>query len=239
MRWIVLCLLLGNAVLGVWLWQSGRFGALFEAPPPSPPGPRPRDWVRAEGLLLVEEAPEAVSARADGAAPTTRDPFEGAARCVRVGPFPAPEGAGALADGLAALGVRWRLGRGERRAPASWLVRLGDVPSVEAAERRVRELAGLGVEAYVIAEGRHAPGVSLGLFPDEDAAAARIAEARDLGLEPETVSVADEQVLWWLVVAAEDLAGLSLEALREPDRALVATGFEASCERIARELIMQ
>jgi hypothetical protein len=238
MRWVALCLLLGNLALGAWLWQSGRYAALFETPEPRAPGPTPREWVRADALLLVDEAPGAVTERsAEAASPA--DPLAGAGRCVRIGPFAAPESARVLGERLASLAVRVRPGRGARSAAAGLLVRLGDVPTVEAAERLVRELSGLGLEAYVIAEGRHAPGVSLGLFPDEGAAEERVAAAEELDLAPEIVPVADEQVLWWLVAAADDLAAVAPEALEPADRDLVATGSEGDCERIAQGLIMQ
>lgn len=240
MRWLALLLLLANVLLAVVLWSGGAWQALFRAQAASAP-PRPAAWLRADTLtLLVESDRVTERARLEPAAGGLPALGE---RCVRIGPFATTAALEPLRQRLAALGVTVLAGRSEQAAAAGAaggvIVRLLDIPTPSVAERTVAELQALDIEAFVISEGQHAPGVSLGLFPTEALARSRIDEADALGFPSAASPVAGTRVLHWLLAGSAALTGLAPGTLADADWSLVQTGYEGRCARIAAEIGLQ
>lgn len=238
MRWIALVLLVANLGVAGSFWLTGTWVGLFRTPELAAP-PRPASWLRAARLNLATESSRV---RPRSPAVSTAVALERLGeRCVRVGPFATAAAAAPLRERLGALGVVSLAGRSEI-ADASGgnrgglIVRLLDIATIAMAERTVRELRALDIEAFVISEGQHAPGVSLGLFPTSALAEARIREAEALGFPSVATPVAGTRVLHWLLAGSAALADVHPGTLSESDWRMIRTGFEAPCTRIAAEI---
>jgi hypothetical protein len=160
------------------------------------------------GAAKVAAKPAALGA----ASPAPGTP---AGACMEWGSFTLGD-APRLQKALESLSLGTRLGQRRTEETAGWWVYLPPQGSRQNALRKAAELKSLGVEEYFVVadEGPFRWGVSLGVFRNEDAALARLASLRRLGVRTAEIGARETIVpKVWLQVQGVDA---SLEAqLRE------------------------
>lgn len=194
MRALVLILLLLN---GAYLyWQT-------QVKPPQETGSPVESLETGSAARLV-----LLSERATGAtvAPPPSPETAGTAprwQCETVGPFISRLEAQAQSTQLEAQGLVGELRSVSREIVSSYWVYLPPRATREAALNLARDLAGRGLlDLYVIGEGEHRNGISLGLFSEHDRARRRVEQIETMGYGPRIEARTRTQVLYWL-----DLAG--------------------------------
>ncbi|ACL73479.1 SPOR domain-containing protein [Thioalkalivibrio sulfidiphilus] len=194
MRTLVLILVLLN---GAYLyWQT-------QVKPPREAGTpvESLETRNATRLVLLSEriagpAPEApASPETLGTAPRWH--------CETVGPFVSRMEAQTLSAQLEAQGLMGDLRSVSREIVSSYWVFLPPRATREAALNLARDLAGRGLlDLYVIGEGEHRNGISLGLFSEHERARRRVEQVEAMGYGPRIEARTRTQTLYWL-----DLAG--------------------------------
>ncbi|WP_018952628.1 hypothetical protein [Thioalkalivibrio sulfidiphilus] len=194
MRTLVLILILLNGAFLYWQTQvkpPGETGSPVES----------LEIRNAARLVLLSEraagvVPEAPpSAQTAGAAPRWH--------CETVGPFMSRMEAQALSTQLEAQGLLGDLRSVSREIVSSYWVYLPPRATREAALNLARDLAGRGLlDLYVIGEGEHRNGISLGLFSEHERARRRVEQVEAMGYGPRIEARTRTQTLYWL-----DLAG--------------------------------
>lgn len=204
MRIVVLLLVASNTVLLLWALLRP------DAPEPEAPAESPLP-VGVERLVLLAEL-EGRASEVRRTSPRT------AAVCVRAGPLQNEIDARAVVTRARSLGFAAELKALDVVAGLPDLqVHLPPLPSAEQASRAVRELAALGIEAYVIPDGTHAGAVSVGMFTDEAPARARREAVAALGYPVRIVELPRTRRLWDVSLEGIDLNALDtfLLGLRE------------------------
>lgn len=172
MKALVAILVIANVALAAWglLAQRGREGteaALLES------------QLNADKIRIVRGEPEAPPS---APAPARAD------ACVEWGPFSAEELSRAR-TALEPLGLGNRLAVAPVSVTAGWWVYLPPQRSRDAAERKITELKGLGVEeSYLVPEkGDWENAISLGIFRSEDGAQRFLENLRAKGVRSAVV----------------------------------------------------
>ena len=188
-RWVFAALVLAN--LGLLMWASwyreGAEGAL-----PARPVLRP------ELMVPIATPGVALRTRRSERVEPPLAPTRAKRRCLVLGPVPAGAAEPAAAR-LTADGIETARRAEERRVPASYWVYLAPYATRKEAERRMKELARLGIRDMLImqdAQGNHA--ISLGLFVQPDNARARLEELKQKGIDArQDVRERTESVVWF------------------------------------------
>lgn len=188
MRWAFAALVLANIGLLMWAswYREGAEGALPARPVLHPELMVP---ITTPGVALRTRRSE----RVEPPLAATR----AKRRCVTLGPVPAAT-AEAAAARLTADGIETARRAEERQVAASYWIHLAPYASRRDAERRMKELARLGIRDMLImqdGQGQHA--ISLGLFVQPDNARARLEELKLKGIEArQEVRQRSEPVVW-------------------------------------------
>lgn len=130
------------------------------------------------------------------------------AACLEWGSFTLAD-APRMQQTLEPLSLGPRLGQRRTEETAGWWVYLPPQGSRQAALKKAAELKSLGVDEYFVVadEGPFRWGVSLGVFRNEDAALARLATLRKLGVRTAEVGARETLVpKIWLQVQGVDAA---------------------------------
>jgi hypothetical protein len=142
--------------------------------------------------------------------------------CETVGPFVSRMEAQALGTQLEALGLIVELRSVSREVVSSYWVYLPPRATRDAALNLARDLAGRGLlDLYVIGEGEHRNGISLGLFSEHERARRRVEQVEAMGYGPRIEARTRTQTLYWL-----DLAG--------PEEAYASTALPEGVNRMGR-----
>lgn len=214
MKWVVGLLVLAN--LALFMWGKWYHQPLVSLEPPRPPIDVARDKITLltePGTLLVVRAP------------TPARPGEPGQdmRCYRLGPFPTLEKARAAGARLGTWGLTYeRLAEFEALGPAYRVV-LPPLPSLEAAERKRRELTKLGFSDHAIIQREQGMenAISLGIFTVEQNARARAQQLVNKGFVPLVQPVPNVHPIYWLAIvgpsADGQLSGVPLERFAAED----------------------
>jgi hypothetical protein len=189
MRWVFAALVLAN--LGLLMWASWYRESAEGALPARP-------VLRPELMVPITTPGVALRTRRSERVEPPLAPTKAKRRCVTLGPVPAGAAEPAAAR-LTADGIETARRTEERQLPASYWVHLAPYATRKAAERRMKELARLGIRDMLImqdAQGNYA--ISLGLFVQPDNARARIEELKQKGVEArQEVRERTESVVWF------------------------------------------
>ena len=184
MRSLVFLLVAVNTVILAW----GLLRPDSETPVETPARPVP---LGVERLVLLSEIGGDVETLAPAPVRAV------AAVCVRAGPLQEQADAVAVVTRARSLGLGARLSAVDVvSGPPDLQVHLPPLPSAEQASRAVRELAALGIEAYVIPDGDHAGAVSVGMFTEREPANERRGEVAALGYPVRIVELPRTRRLW-------------------------------------------
>lgn len=151
------------------------------------------------GVAWAAPKPAAAPAPPPGAAP---------AACFEWGSFTLAD-APRMQKALEPLSLGPRLGQRRTEETAGWWVYLPSQGSRQNALKKAAELKSLGVDEYFVVadEGPFRWGVSLGVFRSEDAALARLASLRRLGVRTAEIGARETLVpKIWLQVQGVDAA---------------------------------
>jgi len=189
MRWVFAALVLAN--LGLLMWASWYRESAEGALPARP-------VLRPELMVPITTPGVALRTRRSERVDPPLAPTKAKRRCVALGPVPAGVAEPAAAR-LTADGIETARRTEERQLPASYWVHLAPYATRKAAERRMKELARLGIRDMLIMQdeqGKYA--ISLGLFVQPDNARARIEELKQKGVEArQEVRERAESVVWF------------------------------------------
>ena len=195
MRVLFLLLVLANVAFFGWARLVAPGGAGAD---PAPLGrqiaPEKLRVVRPEDLARLPAGKTIIATTPPSASTPPAPPL----KCLEWGPFGPAEAARAEAA-LAPLALGERLAQRKGEEPAAWWVFIppaGNGNARQAALRKAGELKKLGVNDYFIVqeEGSNRWSVSLGVFRSEEAAQARLAALRDLGVRSARVGPRETQL---------------------------------------------
>lgn len=189
MRWVFAALVLVN--LGLLMWASWYREGVEGALPARP-------VLRPELMVPISTPGVALRARRNERVEPPLAPTRAKRRCVTLGPVPAAVAETAAAR-LTADGIETARRAEERQVPASYWVYLAPYATRNEAERRMKELARLGVRDMLIMQDPHGNlAISLGLFVQPDNARARLEELKHRGIEArQEVRERTESVAWF------------------------------------------
>lgn len=189
MRWVFAALVLAN--LGLLMWASWYRESAEGALPARP-------VLRPELMVPITTPGVALRTRRSERVEPPLAPTKAKRRCVTLGPV-ATTAAEPAAARLTADGIETMRRTEERPVPASYWVYLAPYATRKQAERRMKELARLGVRDMLIMPDAHGnQAISLGLFVQADNARARIEELKQKGIEAQQeVRERTESVVWF------------------------------------------
>lgn len=202
MRALVLILILLNLGFLYWHTQHAVPSARSAVPDTEIPG---QPGV-ARLVLLAERERETNGQTAVSAVPERR--------CETIGPLPDHAGAEAQRSRLEAQGASVSVRTVSQEVVSSYWVFLPALGSREEARRLAGMLTDRGVrDLYVINEGEHRHGVSLGLFSEHERARRRVEELEVLGHVPRIEARFRTQTVYWLdLTLSPDHPGLDIPA---------------------------
>jgi len=202
MRALFLLLVLANVAFFAWarLFAGGGAG--------SDPAPLSRQ-IEPQRLRVVRPEELVPAAAKAVAAPPPVAAAPPLVKCVEWGAF-SPADALRAEQALQPLQLGERLGQRKSEETAGWWVfippQAGAGSARQAAQRKAGELKKLGVSDYFIVqeEGANRWAVSLGVFRSEEAAQARLAALRGLGVRSARIGPREMASKVWLQVKAVD-----------------------------------
>ena len=227
MRWILLTLLLANAVAVYWF--AGQQAQRLQAQSSADSGRQPE----AAGLQLLAErsaqplpvvgAEEAVSA----VAPVVE-------RCLVLGPVRDVTVADWIFEGMEATGIGVECWQREREVETGYRVYLAPFSSRREAQTQLQALLRKGVDSFVFDDGELMNGISLGIYSSSENAARRKTELERRGYRPE-ISVATRDITeQWLQFGVEQRSRLASKFWSDIEiLAPEAEISEKSCEPVA------
>lgn len=202
MRWIFLALVFVNLLLLAYFWQQQ--GQVVTQPAVAIDLP-----VGGKKIQLLKELPEPLSVREASQAIKERS-----ALCYTAGPYEQDFRAKDLLERAAAQGFNGKVKTVEvaKGEPNEYWVYVPSRASREEALRTLRELQQRKFDSYIITQGEHAEGISLGLFRNADLAY-RLQKAIEAVNIPAQVQVMNKITLeYWVEVSETSQLN---EAMRE------------------------
>lgn len=137
--------------------------------------------------------------------------------CFTLGPFDDDLAARRALLAWEAAGARGRIRTGQASRPASYWVILPPENGPQGAEAARQRLNDEGVDDhYVITEGEHEYGLSLGLFTSPERARRRQEQIRSLGLEPRVETRYRDRTVYWVDLEIHRALGADQRPLVEP-----------------------
>lgn len=208
MRWVFAALLLAN--LGLFMWTSW-----YRETPGETIAARP---VYHPELMVPLNAPGvALRARKNEKAEAPLVVAKPRPRCVTLGPF-APEAADGAAAWLAGEKIEAARRNEERKVESSYWIYLGPFANRKDAERRMRQLARLGIrDLLIMPDAQGANAVSLGLFSRADNAKHRLEELTAKGIEAKQEIRYRTDTSAWFDLRLPEPADEAVERLRRRD----------------------
>ncbi|EHQ52917.1 sporulation domain-containing protein [Ectothiorhodospira sp. PHS-1] len=170
--------------------------------------PDPTVWQQPEGIPMLRLL------REGGVAAEDVIPDVGQAACVSLGPFGTPQAAAPLQARLLGEGLAPHVRPMTESRPLSYWVVLEPVDGRAGARAAITLLTARGMnDHYIITEGPHRDGLSLGLFSEHARALRRLEQVRGIGLEPIIETRYREVSFYWVDVNASlpMIGALSLE----------------------------
>ncbi|MCJ8170927.1 SPOR domain-containing protein [Atopomonas sediminilitoris] len=187
MRWILLFLLMLNAVYFVWHQQQV-----------------PLVGKELPAVQAYRESSGSIKLLSEGGAPVVRAEQSAAANaCLLFGPFERNELADDLRQRLLSLDIASLVVNKESDAGADFAVYLAPMASRSAAIRQLRELQARKIDSYLITQGPNSNGLSLGIFPRRESADAIAARLRQAGYAPLIEEITRAQRQFWVEVQPE------------------------------------
>ncbi|MCG5510841.1 hypothetical protein [Ectothiorhodospira lacustris] len=125
----------------------------------------------------------------------------GRAACVSLGPFSTPRAAAPLQALLSGEGLLYRVRPMVESMPLSYWVVLEPTDGRAGAQAAMAMLAARGMnDHFIITDGPHRDGLSLGLFSEHARALRRLEQVRGIGLEPVIETRYRDVTLYWVEV---------------------------------------
>lgn len=203
-KWIFLLLLVGNAVV---------FGAIQLGGEGGGESALGHEALRADRIKLLgihRTVPPAATAQAGAKA------SQSAAVCLEWGSFGGSDVARAR-EALAALQLGARVSERNVEGGRFW-VYIPPIQSPQLAQKKLSELAGLGVRDYQLVQdaGKWKSAISLGVFSSEEVANKRLAELRSKGVKSAIAAAREAETRVSFVLRnADDAAMAQLVALKQ------------------------
>lgn len=193
LRWVVLVLILLNALYFAWQ-QYGAGGG--------------RSGVA--GAVQLQAQGDSLALIGGGAtAPAASGQNDTVAMCQMIGPFVEQISARQVRDRLRALDIAVELYEMQVPQRVDYWVHLGPQPTRKAAVDLLRELQAKGIDSFLISEGELTNGISLGFFSREELARATQEERRRQGYSASIHPVQRFSAEIWAVYAEESGEPLS------------------------------
>ena len=172
MRWFFLLLILLNVFYYVWHQQQAPLRAKEVAPVEAYIG------AKKEIQLLSESSPVERRAAVKAVSSSSSSVKD---QCIYLGGFDRREDAAQLLQRLTALDIGASVRALEMPVGEEYWVYLEPMASRQASLRQLRELQARRIDSYLISEGELANGISIGIFPREDAARKVLERVQGLG----------------------------------------------------------
>lgn len=201
MRTVFLVLVFANLAFFAWARYLSPADAAADAAPLG-------RQIEPDKLRILGAGEPGVAKAAPKPAVAAAAPAVPPAACLEWGSFTLAD-APRMQQTLEPLSLGPRLGQRRTEETAGWWVYLPPQGSRQAALKKAAELKSLGVDEYFVVadEGPFRWGVSLGVFRNEDAALARLATLRKLGVRTAEVGARETLVpKIWLQVQGVDAA---------------------------------
>lgn len=201
MRTVFLVLVFANLAFFAWARYLSPADAAADAAPLG-------RQIEPDKLRILGAGEPGVAKAAPKPAVAPAAPAVPPAACLEWGSFTLAD-APRMQQTLEPLSLGPRLGQRRTEETAGWWVYLPPQGSRQAALKKAAELKSLGVDEYFVVadEGPFRWGVSLGVFRNEDAALARLATLRKLGVRTAEVGARETLVpKIWLQVQGVDAA---------------------------------
>jgi SPOR domain len=211
-RTLALIVVLANVAFFAWSRYSGA--------PEGAGDPLPfKRQIEPEKLKVVVPG-EPAPASAPRPTPQAAAPAPAAAKCVEWGSFTLSD-APRAEKALEPLALGPRVAQRRTEEAAAWWVYIPPQPNRQTAVRKAAELKALGVEDYFVVqeEGENRWALSLGVFRAEEAAQARLAALRSLGVRSARVR-ARETVVPKVWLQVKDVDAPLYARLRETARGI-------------------
>lgn len=213
MKWVVGVLFLANVALFMW-------GTWYHRPLVPLDIPTPPVEIAEDKMLLLSEPGTRLVLRTSGA---LRLGDGGDTPCYQLGPFPTLEKARAGGARLGTWGLTYeRVAEFETLGPA-YRVILPPAPSLEAAERKRRELTKQGFTDHAVVQNEQGMenAISLGIFAVEQNARARLQQLLSKGMVAQIQPVPNVHPVYWLAIAGTgsdgQIGGVPLERFSAED----------------------
>ena len=207
-RWLVLGLLLCNAIYFLWEKNSEAVSpALASRVPQGASGARLvllSEKPSAGGSVDAQPAVEPLPARPAGEAPPT--PI-----CHMIGPFKEKISAHQVQDRLKALDIEVHTYQVDIPDKPDYWVHLGPMRSRKEALDMLRELQSKKIDSFLITEGELENGISLGFYTKEDLAQAVLKRRREQGYSAKILAVPRVNQELWEVFADNQFSKFSDE----------------------------
>ena len=204
-RWLVLGLLLCNAIY--FVWQHNLKAAAVGVAPRAQLAP-----VEGDRLVLVREAKADNGAPAPAAqaapAATSEPPV---AVCHMIGPFKEKISAHQVRDRLRALDITVNTYQVNIPDKPDYWVYMGPLRSRKEALEMLRELQSKKIDSFLISDGDLANGISLGFFTKEQLAQGVLKQRRNQGYDAKLRAVPRFTQELWEVFADKEYAKFSDE----------------------------
>jgi len=214
MRWIMITLLLLNALFAFWVWQQDREVANQAiSAPVSEAGGEPLRFLSELGVdaKLVPIVARERLQYAEVGQGQVGGAGDSAAICTLIGPFADLLKGEQLLQRMRALELEGSIRELELPGEKGFWVYLIPEISQKAALRRLHELQAKNIDSFVIPSGDLANGISLGMFNESDqaekAAKSLIAQGYAVKIKPVERSYQES----WVVINAQEAQKISAE----------------------------
>ena len=183
MRWLVYLLILVNLVVAFWIYQNRG----WESEPES----RFKPPIGEMKIVSGNQVPG-----------TTAKPEPLITHCYRSGPFDEMPTATEVVDAILNEGIKAKLSREDYNKPRGYWVILPSQTMDRAGI--IQSLFEAGIEdAWIISDGAHEGGISLGLFRERNNAVLRSSEVEALDLQPKIIERSSDESRYWVVIERE------------------------------------
>ena len=228
-RWLVLGLLLCNAIYFLWQHNAQTVSSALE----------PRESQIANGARLVLLAEKDAVGEASARSVAGPEPKVTAAGpptpiCHMIGPFKEKISAHQVQDRLKALEIEVHTYQVNIPDKPDYWVHLGPMRSRKEALDMLRELQSKKIDSFLITEGELINGISLGFYTKEELAQAVLKQRRDQGYSAKIREVPRFNQELWEVFADEQFGKFSDELWRQITAGTQGLGLRKnSCDLIA------
>jgi|LauGreDrversion2_3_1035106.scaffolds.fasta_scaffold07569_2 hypothetical protein len=194
LRWVLLVLVIANAVF--FSWSQGLWAAQGWAPARLSEPERMQQQVQAQAIRVLNSAAETADKTTEALTTDSVVPTEPKS-CLWASGF-SPGQADALRQAMGTLSLPegvWSLS--ENRSPGRWIVYWGKFESSDVMIQRKATLRRLKIDHRDVTLPRLAPGLALGTFSNEDAAKEALSKVQAQGIRTARVAVERAETVNW------------------------------------------